>query len=248
MASEGIIYIDIIGTGNVASHLFRAFKRIGNNVDVSLINSHTFEGKRIKTDFTIIAVKDDAIIEVANRLNIYNCGIIAHTSGNTSLQVFGNHINHYGVFYPLQTFSKDVELNYSEIPFFIEASDKPSELALLKLASLISKKVILTNSNQRRALHVAAVFACNFTNHLIGLSNEILSTYSLPLDSLKPLVAETIRKAFISSDPYKCQTGPAVREDESTMSSHLKLLDIFPEMINVYNTLSNSIIHKHVSN
>lgn len=248
MTPGEIIYIDIIGTGNVATHLFRAFKRVGNNVDVSLVNPHTFEGKRFKTDFTIIAVKDDAITEVANRLTDYDCGIIAHTSGSTSLQVFESQINHFGVFYPLQTFSKDVKLDYSEIPFFIEASDKPSELALLKLASLISDKTMLADSDQRRALHVAAVFACNFTNHLIGLSNEILGAYSLPLESLKPLITETVRKAFFSLNPYMCQTGPAVRGDETTMNAHLKLLDIFPEMKDVYNILSNSIKHKHVSN
>lgn len=267
MTAPKRIYIDIIGTGNVATHLHKAFSAVREIADVVMINPHTFEGKRSKVDYTLIAVKDDAIPEIAKKIQHFNCGIVAHTSGSTSLATLVNAhaeshaapdlnriatktetgISGYGVFYPLQTFSKNVDLNYSEIPIFIEGSDKTSEAYLLNLASLISDKVLRADSHQRRILHIAGVFACNFTNHLIGISQEILEANNLQLESLKPLVNETLRKAFLSDNPYKLQTGPAVRGDESTMNAHLELLDSFPEMKNVYKTLSNSIIEKHVS-
>lgn len=264
MTTPKRISIDIIGTGNVATHLFRAFGAIGDVADVAMINPHTLEGKRSRADYTLIAVKDDAIPDIAKKIQSFNCGVIAHTSGSTSLDTLvmasiGVDTNcaakkiengkcGFGVFYPLQTFSKGVDLNYSEIPIFIEGSDKTSEDALHKLASLISDKVMSADSHQRRVLHIAAVFACNFTNHLIGMSREILGFNNLPLEVLRPLVNETLRKAFVSNDPYKLQTGPAVRGDGSTMNAHLELLDSFPEMKNVYETLSKSIIEKHVCN
>ena len=234
--------INIIGRGNVATHLYKAFTQY---ISVNSINPHTLENIDCNADFTIISVSDDAIKSVLNHLPQLK-GIVAHTSGSTGIDIFkDSHILKYGVFYPLQTFSKDKDLNYSKIPFFIEASDKETERELLNLASLVSNNVRIANSKQRKKLHIASVFSCNFVNHLWALSDRYLRQNDLSFSDLIPLIEETLEKtSFIS--PEEAQTGPAVREDMNIIASHIEDLDDNPTLQNIYKQLSDSIIElKH---
>ncbi|MDE5868742.1 MAG: DUF2520 domain-containing protein, partial [Muribaculaceae bacterium] len=222
--------INIIGRGNVATHLYKAFKQY---ISVNSINPHTLDNIDVNADLTIISVSDDAIKSVVNHLPKLK-GIVAHTSGSTGIDIFkDSHILKYGVFYPLQTFSKDKDLNYSKIPFFIEASDKETERELLNLASLVSNNVRIANSKQRKKLHIASVFSCNFVNHLWALSDRYLRQNDLSFSDLIPLIEETLEKtSFIS--PEEAQTGPAVREDMNIIASHIDDLDDNPTLQNIY--------------
>lgn len=235
--------INIIGRGNVASHLSKAF---ANVADVSLINPHTLENYDADSDFTIIAVSDMAIATVARAIPPTR-GIIAHTSGSTPLSVLIEKGNQTGVFYPLQTFSKDADLDYSTIPFFIEGANDSVQKKLYELAASISCNVSLIDSEQRRALHTASVFACNFTNHLWALCDSLLHKNGMNFNVVRPLIAETLRKTGKMS-PFDAQTGPAVRQDTNTISAHLSLLQNDEELKNIYTLLTQSIISHHTYN
>lgn len=228
--------IEIIGRGNVATHLRNALE----NYSVNLINPHTLENLDRDSDLILIAVTDDAIKEVSNKIGNTNA-IVAHTSGTTPIDILERVGSPYGVFYPLQTFSKDIKLNYRKIPFFIEGADNDTEVALKSLAAHISDSVYAVDSNKRKVLHVASVFACNFVNHLWGAANKILADNHIPFTALTPLIEETIRKATASGEPYSVQTGPAVRGDKATMSQHLDMLRNYPELRELYSILSESI-------
>lgn len=231
--------INIIGRGNVATHLYKALKEYDGLIN--LVNPHTLDNFNKNAEITIVSVSDDAIDSVLSALPEVN-KLVAHTSGSTSIDIFKNHnINRYGVFYPLQTFSKDKELDYSRIPFFIEASDKDSEEKLFNLALKISDKVRLADSLQRKKLHVASVLSCNFVNHLWALSNLYLKENNLNFTDLLPLIEETLRKVKEIS-PEKAQTGPAVRGDIGIINNHLAELENNSTLQNIYKVLSNSII------
>lgn len=233
--------IDIIGQGNVATHLLRAFTDVA---DVRGVNSHTLAGKRSDADVTLIAVSDSAIAEVATRLaesgDGEKGGVVAHTSGSTPADVLC-HFRSFGVFYPLQTFSRDIALDYSEIPFFIEANSAEAEDTLIKLAGKVSVNVHRADSAQRKAMHVAAVLACNFTNHLWALSDRLLHKSGMDFSMLRPLLKETLRKTEQHS-PSECQTGPAARGDMEIIREHETMLADMPEIQQIYQLLSQSII------
>lgn len=241
--------IDIVGRGNVGMHLLKAFNNAGMQ-DVNIINPHTLEGLDAHSDLILIAVADSAIESVAGaldaQLSILPSGklpIIAHTSGATSMNILSVPGTKYGVFYPLQTFSKGVDLNYSEIPIFIEGNDNETSKTLENIAKLISDKVYYANSEQRHGLHLASVLACNFVNHLWSLSEDILNRYNLDFSVMRPLIEETMRKANTHS-PSEVQTGPASRLDYNTIESHLAMLQNNPALHNIYSLLSESIINK----
>lgn len=237
--------VNIIGRGNVANHLHRAFKDVFG-VKVTMVNPHTLEELATDADITIISVSDNAIAEVLGKLPQMK-SVIAHTSGATSIEVFAGRAESCGVFYPFQTFSKDKKLEYDEIPFFIEGSDARAEGTLLQLASMISRKVYKADSHKRRAMHVAGVFACNFTNHLWAIADDILKDNGMDFNVLRPLLEETLSKTD-TMRPFDGQTGPAVRNDSKTINSHLEFLkdsNVNQDVIEIYNLLSCSIIDSH---
>jgi predicted short-subunit dehydrogenase-like oxidoreductase (DUF2520 family) len=244
-----------IGSGNVATHLAIAFKAMGAEiVQVWSQDSRNAEilaaltkAKPIRNwkeldrfaDLYLIAVKDDAIPAVALQLKGVK-GTVMHTSGATAMDVLAGAETGFGVLYPLQTFSKSKSINLTNVPFCIEA-DRPETLEKISaIAHLLSQQVAEVSSDQRKILHLAAVFACNFTNHLYHLSSQLLEQHKLSFDLLKPLISETAQK-IQNALPADVQTGPAVRDDQETMKKHLELLHSFPRLQDLYVTLSDSI-------
>jgi len=251
--------IVLLGSGNVATNLALALKTAGYNIvqvfSPNLVNAKEL-AKKVNSDpinnfseidraadLYIIAVKDDAIAEVARHLKHVD-GLVVHTSGTTDIKVLSSEVGSAGVFYPLQTFSKSKAVDFKTIPICLEASD-PHQLKLLtQLAEKLSGKVYVMDGAKRKVLHLAAVFACNFTNHLYALSNQILTKNDLDFELIRPLIAETTDKVMADL-PENVQTGPAVRHDESTMNKHLAMLSSLPELQEIYQTLSNSIKLAH---
>ena len=238
---ESKLKINIIGRGNVGSHLFKAF---GEHAKVISVDPHTLDNLWAESDFTIIAVADNAILNIIEKIKDFQ-GIVAHTSGSTGVDIFlkANRQKRFGVLYPLQTFSKNTFLDYSEIPFLIEASDPKTEENLRNLASLISENVRHAGSNLRASLHIAAVLACNFTNHLWSLSEAFLKSKNIEFSILLPLIKETVSK-LSRLRPSEAQTGPAVRKDYEIIDLHKKELENYPEICEIYTLLSNSILSK----
>jgi predicted short-subunit dehydrogenase-like oxidoreductase (DUF2520 family) len=247
--------IVIIGAGNVATHLSIALKN--QNFQIRCVYSRSISsakdlGDKIGVDFTteydsipkdadlyIISVKDDVLVEVIRNFTIENATVV-HTAGSISIDIFQGLYKDYGVFYPLQTFSKSRELDFNEVPICIEANNEILENKLLELANCLSKNVKLINSEKRKKLHLSAVFACNFVNHMYVAATELLANEDISFETLKPLITETALKA-IESDPYKSQTGPAVRNDQNIIQKHLEMLNEYPEFQKIYSFVSDSI-------
>lgn len=233
--------VAIIGSGNVAHHLCNA---LAGKVELCRVNPRTFDGMSDYADIGIISVKDDAIISVAAHLKD-KFGIIAHTSGSMPMSSLSDCGSEYGVFYPLQTFSKDMELDYSVIPFFIEGISAETTAVLTSLAMLISNNVCKADSDSRKMLHLASVFACNFSNCLVGIADNILKQNDMDYRVLLPLLRQTIAKLEYLS-PEEAQTGPAARMDMKVMNDHVKMLLDMGErnLAEIYENLSAEIIKK----
>ena len=233
--------INIIGSGNVATHLEKA---LSGKAAITTVNPRTLSGIDQNADLTLISVTDTAIPSVLTSLTAGNRsikGVVAHTSGSTSINIFSQFpIENYGVFYPLQTFSKDKELCYAEIPFFIEGSNINAENVLKICAEMISRNVSFADSIKRKRLHIAAVLSCNFVNHLWALSDEYLKEANLDFLCLIPLIEETLNKVK-KIPPLKAQTGPAVRKDEKIIKEHLTALEEYPDIKEIYALMSESI-------
>lgn len=239
--------IDIVGGGNVATHLYRALR---DKADVKAVSSRTLDGLRPDSDVVIISVSDSAIRDVASEIAQTECKagrIVAHTSGTTPLSVLEMIDGPVGVFYPMQTFSKDVALDYSEIPFFIEGKDKLTENTLYDVARLISEHVTIADSEKRRNLHVASVLSCNFVNHLWALADRYLSENGLSFNAMHPLIKETVRKAC-NNHPADVQTGPAARGDIKIINEHLDALDNDPDIQKIYKDITESIMNHNERN
>lgn len=227
-----MISVLLVGKGNVATHLYTAFLK-AEKINVKQISSRRLENIT-PADVTIIAVSDDVIAEVSSKIkNTF----VVHTSGSVALNDLKNNSNK-GVFYMLQTFSKEKEVNFSEVPFCLEATNEKEYLLLEKLAESIGKKIYPINSKQRKTLHVAAVFVNNFTNHLFKIGNDICEENNVPFEILQPLIKETALKIETLS-PEKAQTGPAIRKDKETIKNHLNLLN--KEQQEIYTILTKSI-------
>lgn len=235
--------IQIIGNGNVGSHLIKALKSL-NPISV---NPHTLQEFDPAADITILALKDDVISEVAASLPSTK-GLIVHTAGSVGIDALSSH-NRRGVLYPLQTFSKSVALDYSKIPVFIEANDDSDKRILEDVASIFTENIFHLDSKQRQKLHIASVFACNFCNHLWAISEDILKNNSLEFSLIKPLISETFRKMESSDSPIECQTGPAARKDMKVINSHIKTLNDSGEerYAEIYRLLSDSIMRNDFS-
>ena len=249
-----------IGSGNVATHLAIAFKAMGaeiiqvwssdsRNAEIlaALTKAKAFrnwEELDRSADCYIIAVKDDVIAAVASHLKGVK-GIVLHTSGATAMEVLSGAGSGYGVLYPLQTFSKTKAVDLTKVPFCIEGNDPETLEKISTIAQLLSANVSVVSTEQRMILHLAAVFASNFSNHLYHLSSQLLEEHQLKFDLLRPLILETAQKVQ-SALPIEVQTGPAVRNDQKTMEKHLDLLKNSPELQQLYQTLSNSIKKTHL--
>jgi predicted short-subunit dehydrogenase-like oxidoreductase (DUF2520 family) len=195
-------------------------------------------------DAVIFALNDSVLEEFINKIDISG-QIALHTSGSISMDVFKDKADHYGVLYPLQTFSKSRHINFHDVPLFIEANG-PSELANLKmLASSIAAKVILADSLQRRQLHLTAVFASNFVNHLYALTLELGKKFGFAFEIFEPIILETTLKALESRNPMEVQTGPAVRRNKEIILKHIEMLVAEPDLQNLYTFVTNSILKLH---
>ena len=248
--------ITLIGSGNVATHLAAAFKNAGHRIvqvysremqHAALLAYHVgadaiddLNNINPETDLFIISIKDDAIAPVAKSLSRYQ-KLTVHTSGAVSLAALQEVVKNVGVFYPLQTLSKNKEVDFLTVPLCIEGSDETITGELEQLAQTISNKVYRVNSDQRKILHLAAVFACNFPNYLYGVAEKLLEKHQMQFELLRPLILETAQKVQYHL-PGEVQTGPAVRNDQSTMATHLQMLTDEPELKLIYSVLSQEII------
>ena len=246
-----MIRVSIIGSGNVAQHLIVAFSK---TTDIELVQvfarkdaavAHLTSPDKIYTNFNdiiaadlfIIAITDDAITEVSAAIP-FSSELVVHTSGSVSIEAINNK-NRPGVFYPLQTFSKSKEVDFKTIPICIETKNEKDFEILEKVAKSISNTVYKINSEQRKALHIAAVFVCNFVNHLYQIGNDICIENDLPFDILKPLIQETANK-ILTLSPNQAQTGPAKRKDIQTINAHLSFLSDDNQK-EIYKMLTKSI-------
>jgi predicted short-subunit dehydrogenase-like oxidoreductase (DUF2520 family) len=248
--------ITIIGAGNMAWHLCREFTKAGLRI-TRIINRSAdsaqqlakFTGAQFTSDFSasnedtdvlIIAVSDSYLEEVLNKI-IISDKIVLHTSGSIGMNIFSGISNHYGVFYPFQTLTKDVTTDFSEIPVLTEASDEETHKLIDNLASKITTKVYQINSDQRRKLHLAGAVSNNFINHLIARTFDYLEKNQIDKNLILPLIRETFKK-MVSISPKEAQTGPARRNNTEIIERHLNMLNDDPELKNLYKAISDSII------
>ncbi len=262
-----------IGAGNVAWHLASLFSqkqdikithiwsRNRENAetlkqklnDKNIEISHSVEQldfSKTDADLAILSIADGAFESVLSKLILPKNCILTHTSGAQPMEMLKlanqSSISNIGVFYPLQTFSKAKEVDFASIPFCIEASNKEIEEKLTSLAKQFSEKVFQVSSKDRSILHVAAVFACNFSNYLWTISEQILKEKNLPFDMLKPLLEETLQKA-LEINPSNAQTGPAVRNDKKVIEKHLEMIEemnLNSNFTQIYKLMTESIQKK----
>lgn len=249
--------IAFIGAGNVATHMAKALRNA--DMKIKAVYSHTIASAQTlaaeveadaiddiadlpEADIFVYCVKDDVLPEIAaiNSLRFPNA-LHIHTSGSTPANVFLN--QWHGVIYPMQTFSKNAALNFSEVRCYIEGSNRQSLEMIGNLARSLTSHVSELDTEARLCLHAAAVFACNFANHCFALAEKLLKEKAgIPFETLLPLIDETVRKAHHLS-PVAAQTGPAVRFDQNIINKHLEMLDDMPQMKNIYRTMTESICH-----
>ena len=242
--------IVIIGSGNVAYHLAKAFTQ--NNIEVSQIfGRNEVELNKISeelnipystkeladADLYLISVSDSAVEQVSDLIRTEKA-LVAHTSGSLPIETLNGDYRKAS-FYPLQTFSKTKNLDYSKIPFFIEAENQIDEKSLFELASLISDHVETSDYEKRKYIHLTAVFACNFVNHLFARAKEISDSQDLDFNYFVPLIDETVEKIH-HLEPKLAQTGPAVRGDERVLKLHEDLITD-EEHLKIYQLMNESI-------
>lgn len=252
--------IVFVGAGNLATNLAKALYHKGFRI--LQIYSRSKESaqllaEQVEAEYTtdlqdivrdarlyIVSLKDAAFVQLLPQITAGKQGaLLVHTAGSIPLDIWKGQTERYGVFYPMQTFSKQRSVDFSEIPFFIEANSVQDTEFLKAIAATLSDKVYEVTSEQRKNLHLAAVFACNFTNHMYALAAGILEKSGLPFDVMLPLIDETARKVH-ELTPYDAQTGPAIRYDENVINNHLAMLESSPELQEIYKLLSKSI-HEH---
>lgn len=246
--------ITMIGAGNVATHITLALAEKGHTILQVWSRTAEHAGKLAErvgaaslaalgeispdADLYLFCVKDDALPQVIAAMPETG-GIWVHTAGSLPMGLFATRKSDYGVIYPLQTFSRNRELSFEEIPLFVEGSTPANAAILEQLAQALSHRVYRLPGDKRKKLHLAAVFACNFVNHLYALSAEILNEEELPFEVLLPLITETAAKVREMA-PVAAQTGPALRGDEKVMQQHLDQI-VDPHVREIYRLLSGSI-------
>ena len=249
--------IVLIGAGNVATHLGLGLQKAGwqvvqvysrTGVSASELASRlavpfvtSLEEVCTDADIYLVMVKDAALQALIPAVVKGREGaLFVHTAGSMPMKVWENDARRYGVLYPMQTFSKAREVDFASVSFFVEANGEAELTVLKEIASSLSPKVYEATSAQRTYLHMAAVFACNFANHMYALSAHLLEKHGLPFDAMLPLIDETARKVH-GLHPQEAQTGPAVRRDENVMNKHLEMLAEEPELKELYEKISCSI-------
>ena len=247
--------IILLGSGNVATHLGTALKN--SNYTIVQVYSKSIENAKVlankldaqftnnlsklkSADLIIACINDDVILSVLSQIT--NTAIV-HTSGSVGLDVFKQKFTNYGVFYPLQTFNKEVDINISEIPFCIEGNSLEFEKQLIKIAKALSNNVVKMNSQQRKQLHIAAVFACNFTNHMYSIADDLLAKKNIDFKILLPLIRKT-NTNLENYRPKEVQTGPAKRKDTAIIQEHIATIKE-NEIKELYHRISDNIIKYH---
>jgi predicted short-subunit dehydrogenase-like oxidoreductase (DUF2520 family) len=248
--------IVIIGSGNLATHLGRVLIKRGYNL-VQVFSKTMANAKALGTELNVpfsnsvaklnkaadiyfLCVKDDVIHQFLNKIDLTN-RLIVHTSGSTPLNILRPYSKNIGVFYPLQTFKKEHKAKFKKVPLLIEANTVSNKNKLLSIARDLSKNVYELNSNQRQLLHLAAVFACNFTNHLYSIAENICSQNQIDFNLLKPLIKLTAKR-IESESPAVLQTGPAFRKDYKTIEFQELLLKDDPVLLEIYKSFTKDII------
>ncbi len=252
--------IVILGAGNIATHLAKALKNKG--FTIVQIYSRTAESAKALSDILntpyiteiddlyknaavyIYALKDSALATLISQINVPEA-IHVHTAGSVSLNIFKDKTSRYGVIYPLQTFSKAKNIDFENIPLLVEGNNAETTKILMDIANRLSTQCFQVNSEQRAKLHLSAVFACNFTNYMYAIAEELVTESNLPFDILKPLIAETADK-IKNLSPKLAQTGPAVRYDANILEKHIAMLKHKPELMKIYEELSEQI-HKRAT-
>ncbi len=246
----------LVGTGNLAVHLFRRLTSAGHSIDV--VYGHSEQGKKRferllgcevsldykqipDVDMVLLAVKDGVIADVASK---FAQRPMIHFSGAVSMDLLSFWTEHYGVLYPFQTFSADAEVNWAEIPIFYEASSPDFTDKVAELAKSLSSKIFYLNSQKRLYLHISGVIANNFVNHLLGITKQFVEEKHLDYQWLYPLVKQTVKNAF-EHNPQQIQTGPARRGDLSTINKHLLELKDDEIIYDLYKFLTNSILRTY---
>ncbi len=251
--------IVIIGTGNVAWHLSLALENAGHIITAVYsrdlqkaqrftMNSYQAEAtnlldfSRSEAHIFIMAVSDDAVVDLVKELILPDGAVLAHTSGTLSIKALGYAATEdLGVFYPLQTLSKGKHVDFQYVPICIEGETLKAQNDLAALASSLSTRVQMLDSGQRRLIHLAAVFACNFTNHMLTLSKEILGQHEIDFAILHPLISETLNKS-LEIGPENAQTGPAVRRDLETLDKQHEALQGDEQVAEIYQIVSQHIL------
>ncbi len=253
MTKEGII---LIGAGNLATQL--ALNLNQHQFCIKQIYSRKLENaellaQKVKAtaindlkqvdengELYIIAVSDSALSDIISALPQVN-GIVVHTAGSMNISLLNRFPNH-GVFYPFQTFSKNKEVDFRTIPCLIEGNTPNTEERLSKIAHSISDVVKLYSSEQRGQIHLAAVFACNFSNYMYKIAFDLLESKNIDSEVIKPLILETAKK-ILAISPAEAQTGPAARKDLNVINKHIDMLSETPELQTIYKELSNKIMN-----
>lgn len=248
--------ITILGSGNVATQLGVALKDAGH--EIAQVYSRNADNARAlaavlgcaatcvmddidtAVEMIVFAVKDDALSTLADVVGPkVTDAVLVHTAGSVPMDVFAGHAQHYGVLYPMQTFSKERKVYFREIPVFVEASDDETLQKIKMLATTVTDSVNELSSEKRKSLHLAAVFACNFTNHCYRLAERVLEDAGIDFSLYLPLIDETARKVH-ELKPKEAQTGPAIRYDETVINRHLSMIDD-ERMRDIYRIMSQSI-------
>ena len=249
--------IVLLGAGNVATHLCRALHEAGHKVMAvySRTLAHAQDVAHAvgavpatqvsdlpEADVYLFSVKDDALPTLIGEVAaLHPHAVCVHTAGSVPLSVFDGRVSQGGVLYPMQTFSKAVPVSFKNLPLYIEATDEQTLLLVTELAHSLSQNVTPLSSADRRYLHLAAVFACNFTNHCYVLAERIMQQVGLPFTDLLPLIEATTQKLH-TTPPAQGQTGPAVRADYTVMNAQADLLKDDATMQQLYRLLSESIM------
>ncbi|MFV0521304.1 MAG: Rossmann-like and DUF2520 domain-containing protein [Mangrovibacterium sp.] len=251
--------IVLIGAGNLATQLGLALHEHG--VIIMQVYSRTMSSANLlaekvqaeaivdlkeitpQADLYIFSVKDDALLQVLQQCSLFD-KVLVHTAGSIDMNILQDFSSNYGVFYPLQTFSKSRKVDFKAIPFCIEASSDKCRQQLKQLARLLSSDVRDVDSMQRQSIHLAAVFVCNFVNYMYNVGFDLMQQHDLNFDLLKPLIMETAQKVM-HTNPWEAQTGPAVRYDEQVMNKHLDFLDKQKQLKELYSFVSKQIFNKH---
>ncbi|GAB3018997.1 DUF2520 domain-containing protein [Cyclobacterium sediminis] len=253
--------VSVIGTGNVAWHLSSALENAGHEI-LEVYGRNIHKANQLASrlyateaqdhlDFTeshaklfIIAVSDQAVPSVAEAILLPEGSILVHTSGTLALNILSySSADYIGILYPLQGFTKTRELSFEEVPFLLESADKGTLKTLKKLCKSLKSPAYEIRSKERKSIHVAAVFAANFTNHMVFLAESIMKRQGLEFDILKPLIIEQMNKT-LQLGAAEAQTGPAIRDDIDTLENHHDFLAYNNQLAEIYRSISQSIIDR----